>query len=75
MHRFGIRRNIQQLALDALFVVLVAHFLATGHIVPPAVVDLLRDKPQVVAVSPADPEGGPEVAPIHNDSSDQTPRT
>jgi hypothetical protein len=37
---------------------------------------LLRDQPQVVAVSPVDPANqDPEAAPVSNDSSDETPDT
>jgi hypothetical protein len=74
--RFGLRRRLSELFLDALFVALLAHFFFTGHVVPPALVDLLRDNPQVVAVSPLEPgQHGPDSAPANNDSLDETPGT
>jgi hypothetical protein len=76
MQRLGVHRHLRDLVLDAMFVVLVAHFLATGHVVPPALVDLLTDNPPVVAVSPVDsPHQSPDAPLPHNDSPDETPDT
>ncbi|HLG12487.1 MAG TPA: hypothetical protein VI876_12075 [Dehalococcoidia bacterium] len=76
MRRFGIHRRLQQLVLDGLFVALLLHFFVTGHVVPPAFVDLFRDQPAVVVVRPVDgPQLSPDAAPATNDSGDETPGT
>lgn len=72
MQRFALHRHVRDLILDAMFVVLVAHFLATGHVVPPALVDLLTSDPPVVAVSPIESPDAP--LPL-NDSPGDTPGT
>jgi hypothetical protein len=66
---------LHQLLLDGMFVALVAHFLVTGHVVPPALIDLLRHDPQVVVVTPLDSHSAPDTAPATNDSADDTPGT
>ncbi|HWC29298.1 MAG TPA: hypothetical protein VG845_04365, partial [Dehalococcoidia bacterium] len=64
MQGFRLRRRFQELVLDAIFVGLLAHFFVTGHVVPPAFIDLFRDQPAVVAVSPHEsPAQAPEPAP------------
>jgi hypothetical protein len=73
MHTLGLPGRLRELVLDATFVILVAHFLATGHVVPPALVELFRDQPQVVVISPID--STPETAPASNDSLGETPGT
>ncbi len=76
MQRFGLHRRLQQLILDAMFIALLAHFFITGHVVPPALIDLLTDQPQVVAISPIDPpRHSPQTAPASDDAPDETPGT
>jgi hypothetical protein len=72
MQTLGLPRRLRELILNATFVTLVAHFLATGHVVPPALVELFRDQPQIVVISPID---SPETAPASNDSQGETPGT
>jgi len=48
MHKIRHRRQPHQLILDGLFVVLLLHFFVTGSIVPGGLVDLFREKPQIV---------------------------
>jgi hypothetical protein len=59
-------RQLRQLTLDGLFVVLLLHFFVTGSIVPGALLDLFRENPQiVVSTEPAHlPRQDSESAPL-----------